>query len=341
MNRLFLMILMVMLTVSCGANQSKEDKNFVIKTDKARLVVGNNVKKFSFISKPQHTTNLSFRVGGQVKNFDTYVGNYFKKGDVIAEIDDRDFIIRKERAEGQYFQSKAEYERIKNLFEKKNISASTYDKAYADYISAKTSYEIANNELLDTKLIAPFDGYINQIYIEQYQDVKATQSIVTLVDIEQIRIEVYVSQDIAIKAQNIKDVSLCFDINPEKMYYAKVADISKNTSDNNLSYLLTALLSNKNGDLLPGMSGEVSFVSEKTDSVIVIPQTALSHRPTEGDYIWCVDTVLWNVSKRNIEIGRLLPRGNVEVYGEIKKGEQVVISGLRFLSEGLKVTIQD
>ena len=52
------------------------------------------------------------------------------------------------------------------LYEKDNLSASAYEKARADYTSAKTAFETATNELDDTRLIAPFDGYVGEVYIE-------------------------------------------------------------------------------------------------------------------------------------------------------------------------------
>ena len=42
---------------------------------------------------------LSFRVGGPIDRFDVYAGNGYERGNIIAEIDPRDFRIRKERAE--------------------------------------------------------------------------------------------------------------------------------------------------------------------------------------------------------------------------------------------------
>ena len=47
-----------------------------------------------------------FRVGGPIDRFEVYAGNYYQRGDIIAEIDSRDFRIRKERAEAIYNQAK-------------------------------------------------------------------------------------------------------------------------------------------------------------------------------------------------------------------------------------------
>lgn len=341
MKQLLFSILTVAVTISCSNSQTSVGKQFVVKTAVAHSINEKEGKSFSFISLPNHSTELSFRVGGQVKYFDTYPGTFFKKGTLIAEIDPRDFAVKKERAAGQLYQAKAEYQRIKILYEKNNVSASTYDKSYADYVAAETSLEMAENDLKDTKLVAPYNGYISKTYIERHQDVKATQPVVSFVDIDQIRIEVYVNQEIAMKANSIKRVNVRFDALKDKVYSAKVVNISKSTTDNNLSYLLTALLPNSDASLLPGMSGEIYFNEEIINPVVVIPQIALSCRPKEGEYVWRVNSATGVVSKCHVKVEKILPNGNISITGNLHSGEEVAISGLRFLSEGLNVKVQN
>ena len=96
-------------------------------------------KNSLLFARPFRTSELSFRVGGPIDRFDVYAGNRYQQGSIIAEIDPRDFRIRKERAEAIYHQAKAEFERIQKLYGKGNVSASTYEKAKADYITAKTT----------------------------------------------------------------------------------------------------------------------------------------------------------------------------------------------------------
>lgn len=331
------------LFVSCKSETNKKtsEPEVQIYISQAENTQADERKEFPFISKPFRTSELSFRVGGPIDRCEVYAGNYYKRGDLIAEIDPRDFRIRKERTEALYIQAKAEFERIESLYKKNNISASSYEKAKADYIYAKTNFETAVNELEDSRLIAPFNGYIADVYIEKYQDVKASQPVLTLADIDQLKIEVYVPQDIAFNSRKLQEATLQFDAIPGKSYQAKVVEISKNTTSNNLSYLLTALLSNKNGELLSGMSGKIFFhlPDIASRSFVKIPQTALCHRPTEGDYVWVVDTETNRVSKRKVESADLLPGGFVCITGGLKENETVATSGLRFLSDGTHVKL--
>lgn len=339
---LFLFFIHV-LTACAGGGESAKDNDVIVNVAQAKVRESGARKEFSFISKPYRTSELSFRVGGPIDRFDVYAGNYYKQGGVIAEIDSRDFSIRKERAEAVYNQAKAEFERIEALYGKKNVSASAYEKAKADCTTAKMAFRTAANELDDTKLTAPFDGYAGEVYIEKHQDVKAAQPVISLVDIDRLKIEVYVTQDIAFNSGEIKNINLRFDAKPGEIYSAQVVEISRSTTKNNLSYLLTALLPNKDGKLLAGMSGKVFFdvARSAASPEVTIPQTALCHRPAEGDYVWVVNTATGQVSHRKVVFGSLLPNGVAAVSEGIEAGETVAVSGLRFLSEGMRVkTVQ-
>lgn len=337
-----LLTTLVVLCVACGsAPESQTKQKLIVNTAVVQSKSVVPKKEFPFISKPFRESELSLRVGGPIDQFEVYPGDYYRKGDRIARIDPRDFAIRRERAQAVYSQAKAEFERIEVLYTKNNISASAFEKAKSDYTTAKTAFESAENELTDTELIAPFSGYIGQVYIEKHQDVKATQPVVSLVDIDQLKIELFVTQDIAFNFQDMKEVSLYFDTKPEYIYKAKVAEISKSTTRNNLSYLMTVLLPNKDGKLLSGMSGKVIFEIDHATApnVTTIPQTALCHRPTVGDYVWVVDSQSGVVKSRSVTRGALQKGGTVVIDQGLSEGEMVAVSSLRFLSDGTPVEI--
>lgn len=328
------------LLCACNGKDSKNEQDLPVYTTKATTFSRESNKEFPFIAQPYRTSELSFRVGGPIDRFSVYAGNQYKQGSIIAEIDPRDFHIRKERAEAVYQQAKTEFQRIETLYHKENISASAYEKAKADYIAAKTAFTTAQNELEDTRLIAPFTGYVGEVYIEKFQDVKATQPVISLIDISQLRIEIYVTQDIAYAVQSLDSIQIHFDAIPHKTYQAHIVEVSKGTTRNNLSYLLTAMLPNGDGELLAGMSGKAMLDIPQTKSAaeVCIPQAALCHRPSMGDYVWIFNPVTSQVSRRNVTVNKLLPNGQVNISDGLQVGETVVTSSLRFLSDGMKVT---
>lgn len=123
-----LLLSLAALLSSCAAEGNDKKQDLIVKTTQAVPVSHQGDKEFSFIARPFRTSELSFRVGGPIDRFDVYAGNRYQQGSIIAEIDPRDFRIRKERAEAIYHQAKAEFERIQKLYGKGNVSASTYEK---------------------------------------------------------------------------------------------------------------------------------------------------------------------------------------------------------------------
>ena len=341
--QIILFILFVLTFCSCKTTETNHsDQVISIHVAQAQPASSPAPQAFPFISKPFRSSELSFRVGGPIEQLEVYAGNYYKQGDIIAAIDPRDFHIREERTQAVYQQAKTEFERTAALHQKNNISASTFEKAHADYITAKTAYETAVNEVKDTRLLAPFNGYVGEVYIEKFQDVKASQPVISLIDIEKLKIEAYVPQNIALNVHRSDTVHLEFDTQSNKIYQAFITEISKSTTSNNLSYLLTALLPNPGGQLPAGMSGKLFLQSSDLilgDPLIVVPQTAICHRPTEGDYVWVVNTLNQQVSKRPVILGDLQPGGEVIIREGLKVNETVATSGLRFLSDGMTVKI--
>lgn len=335
--------LFLLLFSACGAEKG-EKKNTPIRVEVARVspMADGIRKEFPFIAKPFRTSVLSFRVSGPVNRFQSYAGNFYKQGSVIAEIDPRDFRLRKEQAEGIYRQAKAEFERIETLYKKNNVSASVYEKTRSAYVTAKTTFDKTMNDLKDTRLLAPFDGYVGETYIEKFQDVRATQPVVSLVDISKLRIEIYVTQDVAMQADSLNNISLSFDNRPNQVLNAQVIECARSTTPNNLSYLLTAMLPNPDGKFSAGMSGKVFFdISGVKSTTVQIPQTALCHQPMYGDYVWVVNTADHTVSRRAVTLGTLQPGGKYTVTAGLQADEVVAASALRFLSEGMTVKVED
>lgn len=336
-----LLPVLALLLHACGDKDSKSRQELSVNTFTVTTLPHDGHKEFPFIAQPFRTSELSFRVGGPIDRFEVYAGSQYKQGSVIAEIDPRDFRIRKERAEAVYRQSKTEFERIEALYRKENISASSYEKAKADYISAKTAFDTAVCELEDTRLTAPFTGYVGEVYIEKFQDVKATQPVISFIDIHQLRIEIYIPQEIACTAQLSDSIRISFDAIPGKTYQAKITEVSKGTTRNNLSYLLTAILPNEGGKLLAGMSGKAMLDVPQAGSAagLCISQAALCHRPSVGDYVWVVNPATAQVVRRQVTVDRLQSNGLVQISDGLQPGETVATSGLRFLSDGMKVGI--
>lgn len=291
-------------------------------------------------------TELSFRVGGPVIDFDVQNGQFFRKGQLIAAIDDRDYIIQEKRAEAAFVQAEADYKRVSVLYGKDNISAANFEKARAVFEKAEADYNEAKNALNDTKLYAPFDGYVQKTYIEKFSDAKPAMPVVTFIDLSKVKAEAYITEDMAtllrgkennridVKFKALKNESLT----PVEMY------VTQSAADNNISYLLTTIIDNKDNKLMGGMTGTLDIQyktpassSSLAQESVVVPQTAVGNNPQSGTFVWKVTTDN-TVKKHPVKCGVLRKNNSIEITEGLKPGERIAASGIYQLSENERIS---
>lgn len=192
----------------CSRTPQEQTSFPSVKVVHAEVMEAPSSRCYTFISQPYRLSELSFRVGGPVHAFDVQQGQFFRKGQLIAVIDERDFVIQKQRTEALYRQAEVDYARISSLYAKDNISGMNYEQAKANYERTKADYEAAVNAWEDSRLYAPFDGYVQQAHIERYQDVKPSVPVVTFIDLSRIKVEAYVPEDMALQMRQ-KDSVAC------------------------------------------------------------------------------------------------------------------------------------
>lgn len=197
-----------MCLCACSRTPQEQASFPSVKVVHAEVMEAPSSRCYTFISQPYRLSELSFRVGGPVHAFDVQQGQFFRKGQLIAAIDERDFVIQKQRTEALYRQAEVDYTRISSLYAKDNISGMNYEQAKANYERTKADYEAAVNAWEDSRLYAPFDGYVQQAHIERYQDVKPSVPVVTFIDLSRIKVEAYVPEDMALQMRQ-KDSVAC------------------------------------------------------------------------------------------------------------------------------------
>jgi len=340
----YLTILLALSACSTDNSEKNAIEPQMVQVSKVLPSENSDEREFPFIAKAYQTTELSFRVGGPLNNFDVQVGDYFKAGDVIASISPRDYLINKVAKESKYLQAEAEYKRIKSLYDKKNVSAKIYEQAKASYSVTKTAYIASLNALTDTKLIAPFNGYVQSVKAEAFQDVRANRPVLSFINIDKLKLEAFIPEDVALYSKNIQSIEVEFDALKGEDIKASSWDVSKSTTSNNISFLMTAIVenNNENFDLLGGMTGSLKFtLSEDKEATLKVPQVAVCNRPSVGSYVWLYNKDSKNVRMIPVTVGELMKDAFVEITSGLTTNDLIVMSGQNYLSNNKLVTIQN
>jgi multidrug efflux system membrane fusion protein len=300
-------------------------------------------KGLSAISAEHREVDLSFRVSGPLIKLNVEIGTAVKKGQLIAEIDPRDYEVAIIGAEGRMNQAKAEVQRYKNLYKKGSVSKNEYDIKLANYLEAKVKYDNSVNALADTKIYAPFNGFIGEKLVENFQDVAASETIATLLDLSKIEIHTHVPENLAIFFPQFKTYHIVFDAYPGKQFTATLKEIGKTPDP--AGFPISLYLDYKSSEyteykIAPGLTCGVDIVMANNKGIAsyIVPLSAVFEGAKPDDpAVWVMDISTNIVTKRKISLGSLFSNSSIEIRDGIESGEWIVTAGVHLLTEGQKV----
>lgn len=285
--------------------------------------------------------NLAFEVSGTISKRLASKGDRVKRGDLLAELDPRDFQNALKAATAEVASAQSRYDRIKRVADSGAVSEQDLADAEASLAVAKSQMNIKEKALEDTHIYAPFDGIVADTYAENFQRVSAKQKVVRLLDFSKIKVTIYVPEHVIVRIDNVDKLNCRFDAFADKILPAKIVEIGTEASKSTRTYPITLELDQpEDGVILPGMACEVfgiAKLSPAEQGVGIVPSALFS--PVKGqECVWVVGKDM-RVSRRDVKTTRLATSG-VVVKG-INPGEIVVTAGVNYLVDGQQVRLMD
>ncbi|MGZ3723505.1 MAG: HlyD family secretion protein [Bdellovibrionales bacterium] len=190
-----------------------------------------------------HFVMLAAKVGGYVKEVKVVEGQKVKQGDILAEIDARDYDNTLRQASGTLTSIEAKkndaeksFKRISTLFAKGVVAQQQYDSASAGYSEAKANYEAASAQvsqaqlnLENTKIRAPTDGFIAKKSVEVGQLATPGVPLIGFVDSQERWVTANFKETEISRIRMGASVKVKIDAIEEKTYHGKVVSVSSAT----------------------------------------------------------------------------------------------------------------
>ncbi|MBQ2644631.1 efflux RND transporter periplasmic adaptor subunit [bacterium] len=302
---------------------------------------------------------LVSRVNGWLQKKFYQDGDFVKKGQLLFQIEPDEYILAVKNAEATLRQIQASYDnslvelkRAKELVKGDYVSRSYYDQSYAKYAADKASVDAAkaalNTAKLNlgyTKIYAPFDGKVGQLYIDEGNYVTAqTGQLANLITINPIYATFTIKQNDLRRFQNpdknspMPDVIVQLKLSDGKIYDEKgTLDFMDNKIDKDMgTILLRATFNNNHQKLIPNDFVRVILTANRETEVTLIPQSAVLES-VNSKYVWTIDEN--NCAKqKDIEIV-----GPYKEYWILQSGlnadDKIIATNLQSIRQGAKVQI--
>jgi len=226
----------------------EELNNLYLQTDTIRLQRLNHTLHLKgYIDvPPQNICLMSVPIGGYLKYTHLLPGTPVKKGEVIAILEDPQYIQLQEdflKTKIQLSALEKNYQRQKELSEQKAVSDKTYEQAKAEYEYAKILLksleeklklmniqpETLTEEKISSKvqLYAPFTGYVTKINFSVGKYIPPSEVLFELVNPDDIHLNVKVFENDLPYIQTGQKVWAYTNQQPDKRYLCEVILINK------------------------------------------------------------------------------------------------------------------
>lgn len=362
--RTLLLLITVIAISSCGKKKEDVEQPVKVKTETVGTSSSTGGESYTGTIEEMNGVALSFSVGGTLKQLLVDEGQMVVKGQLIAVTDGQDARNSLEMskanvqsAKSTYDQALDAYKRMKMIHDKGSLADIKWVEAQSNLEKAKSALEgaqaqarIAGKTVGDTRLYAPFSGYISHKNVEIGQTISPGLPVVNLVRIDNVKVKISVPETEISAIPNGSTVSIRVEALGNRLYSGRITE--KNVSGNALShtYDVKAIVANGDHKLLPGMIAEVQVSGQSGKGntpatgnsvpagtpVIALPAGIIQLNSDNSTFVWTV--VGGKAKKTPVTTGENIG-DKVAITGGLQPGDRVIIEGQQKVSTGMKCQV--
>ena len=265
-----------------------------------------------------------------------------------------------QKAQADLVQAKQAFDRANELYKRQLVPKQTLDDAQAALQSKQASYDsslqnaknleaniaaadaaakLADRQLRDTYIRAPFDGYISKRFVNLGQLVKGSAGtpipVMGLVRLDPLKVTGEIPEKMVPWISVDQAVELHVDAYPEKAIAGKMSRISPSVNTATRAFGFEALVPNGNALLKPGTFARVRIQTNKTDRILTLPYAALQYR-YGVNRVFVVDGD--RLSAKELKVGERLG-DRIEIVSGVNAGDPVAMTDVDKLVDGTKVAV--
>lgn len=250
--------------------------------------------------------SISFEVTGVISKMHVDLGQSFKKGDVLAELDKAVYLLAVQQSRSTLGEvtaalvdSKQTFERNKSLRQQGLVSQAAFDSALANFDIAEqrakvaqSSLAIAQENLSDAVLIAPYSGRVSARFVEPSQQISPGTLVVSIQGNANLEVNAAIPEGLISKVTLGDQVNVIVpSFSASKTYPATLTEIGAQASIAN-AFPIIITLNDNHTDFYPGMSAEIILSVSSlfiSDEYFEVPFSAFTTDKT-GPYLYFVAT---------------------------------------------------
>lgn len=300
-------------------------------TTEVKEVQDNLIKSGTLI--PFKEADITSVSAGKLVSVNFELGNYVSEGQVLAVVDNSGLQLSLEAAQLAKNKSEKDFSRYKKLLAGEATTEMNFQDAKLNYQNSMNQIEQIQKQMADNRIKAPVSGQVVSKTKESGEFVSPGTVLGHIVDVNQLKVDVLVSEQDVYSLKNNAPVVVTTDVYPGVAFEGKIIFISQSGDAVHNYQVEVALKNKKDHPLKAGSFAYVDFNRKQDEQLMLIPKSALIQN-LDKPMVYVVEN--GKAVVRNITAGHSF--GNdIEVVSGLKAGEKVITSGLVNVSNGVTV----
>ena len=179
----------------------------------------------------------------------------------------------------QGIQSKAELDRVESAYK---VAESRYQDAIEEVrnrqavlLQRRSELAIAQQQLIETTLYAPFDGAVRERRASLGEYLNSGAAVVTIVRLHPLRLRVEVPEREARGIKINQPVRVTVEGDNQQSYSGRVARLSPAFQEQSRTLIIEAEVDNRQGHLRPGSFAKAEIQTAASSDVVMVPASAI------------------------------------------------------------------
>ncbi|OGU11111.1 MAG: hypothetical protein A2X61_00370 [Ignavibacteria bacterium GWB2_35_12] len=339
--------LMLSLFSSCGnkseEQQTKTDRNIpTVLVSHPQTHQFNASLQISGTAKPDQQVKLFAMTNGYLKQLKADIGDFVKEGQTLVVLENPELIQLKEKVEAEQKAKKANYERLKSIYEKtpQLTMIAEVEKAEADYESTKAQLNGLQSQINFLQVKAPFSGVIVNRFVDKGAIIQSgltnpnAMPLFELQDLQPIRLTIDVPESDAVLIDKKTKSEITFPELPKSKFTATVSRISYGLDETTKTMKVEIDLPNTDLRIRSGMYAKVNIRQNGHKDALSVPNEAIGNIKGQS-FIYLVKN--GKVQKVEVKTGLRDEKFTELLIGEIRQTDSIVVQGKEFCSDGALV----
>jgi membrane fusion protein, multidrug efflux system len=228
-------------------------------------------------------TLITAQVAGRVSAVPVDESRAVAAGTLLVRLDAAEYQLAVETAEANLRDAEAKY-REQTLFDDRITDAAARTdrerviRSRSGLDNAEVALRRAKLELARTRLTAPFPGRIADLKVVPGQWVAPGEELMTLVDIDPIRVEVQVLEGEVGFLSPGRAASVSFAAFPGEQFRGRIETINPVVASGTRTARVTVVIPNPDARIFPGMYARVALDAREFADRVMVPRAAILER---------------------------------------------------------------